>query len=480
MQRRTFLCSVAAGSVVPPLAGGVAAALETGSVKARLAQSPQKPAPKVKTALVFLGKPGAHWPTPELDPAAERKLYLAELQKFEREIADIEFTSTELVAEEKELQRLMPTLREAYGIAVVQLTMWTGGLLGKILSLKKPTVLYAAPYSGHEWTGYGRLLSETPHLIDVALSSDKAELVRLLRPLKAAHFLEHARVLNVTSRKVPSEFEKAISEKLGTTFIRVGRDLVLRAYEAISSKEAEKEADLWIKGAEKVVEPKRPEIVASARLALAFEKLLKDMDAAAIGVDCYGSMYHRLPAFPCVGFVRLNNMGLAGICESDMSSAVTFLLFRGLVGRPGFISDPTIDTSKNAAILAHCLGTPKMDGPDGPAAPYRLRTIMERREGVVPQVRMRVGQKVTQARIVSPTEIICFTGRIVDTPDLPRGCRTKITVEVDGSVEKLWRNWKHGLHRVTCYGDIVKDLKRFCRLKGMELTMETEAAAETG
>jgi hypothetical protein len=28
------------------------------------------------------------------------------------------------------------------------------------------------------------------------------------------------------------------------------------------------------------------------------------------------------------------------------------------------------------------------------------------------------------------------------------------------------------LHRVTCYGDLTADLKRFCRFKGMQLVNE--------
>jgi len=38
-----------------------------------------------------------------------------------------------------------------------------------------------------------------------------------------------------------------------------------------------------------------------------------------------------------------------------------------------------------------------------------------------------------------------FTGTIVDAPDTDRGCRTKITVKVDGDADALWRNWSNGL-----------------------------------
>jgi hypothetical protein len=55
-----------------------------------------------------------------------------------------------------------------------------------------------------------------------------------------------------------------------------------------------------------------------------------------------------------------------------------------------------------------------------------------------------------------------------------RGCRTKITVKVDGDIEKLWKNWSNGLHRVTCYGNLTKDLERFCRFAKVKLVNEAD------
>ena len=68
-----------------------------------------------------------------------------------------------------------------------------------------------------------------------------------------------------------------------------------------------------------------------------------------------------------------------------------------------------------------------------------------------------------------------FTGEIVDAPvglEHDRGCRTKIAVKVDGDLSKLWRNWSHGLHRQTCYGDITKELQYFCKFKNIRLFNE--------
>ena len=100
---------------------------------------------------------------------------------------------------------------------------------------------------------------------------------------------------------------------------------------------------------------------------------------------------------------------------------------------------------------------------------------MERQEGVTTQVKMRIGQKVTQAILVGTDFLPYFTGEIIDAPvslEADRGCRTKITVKVDGEVTKLWQNWSSGLHRQTCYGDITRELSYFCKLNQIKMVNE--------
>jgi L-fucose isomerase-like protein len=295
-----------------------------------------------------------------------------------------------------------------------------------------------------------------------------------IRPFRAIHHLREAKVLNVSTRDFEN-YANAMKNKFGTEIKRLERQRVLDAYDAVSDRDAKAETERWISGARELVEPSRSDVFKSCKLALAFENLLDEEDATVLTIDCYGTMWDKtikLPAYPCLGFTRLNNLGLGGICESDLRCAMTHILLQGLSGKPGFISDPTVDESKDAIILAHCLGTTKMDGPDGPADPYKLRTVMEREEGVVPQVFMRKGRKVTQALLVGTDRLLYFTGDILDAPDIDRGCRTKITVKVDGDAEKLWKNWSSGLHRQTCYGDVTKEMGFFCKFKEIEMVNE--------
>lgn len=469
MDRREFIQTTA----------GIAAALSIakstfgGELQKQKLISPGCRRSRVKVAKLYLGVPKAHWPTPLLDLNAEVQRYEAEFERLKGgELRDVDFAITELVTSVERAKQVSEQLKDVDGVLVIHLSMGIQGMLNEILRSNRPTMLFAAPYSGHEWVGFGALRNlPEGALFDCILSSDMNQLAVAIRPFRALHHLREAKILDITKRDI-SAFAAGVKERFGTEIKVIDRDRVLKLYESISDESAVAEAESWIKRAEKVVEPTRDEIIRSCKLALALEKLLDEEDATVVAVDCYGTMWRQLPAYPCLSHCRMNNMGFGGICESDLQCALTHIIFQGLVGKPGFISDPTVDESNNSIILAHCMGTTKMDGPDGEEAPYKLRSVMERQEGLVVQPRMRIGQRVTQAILLGTKSMRYFTGTIIDAPDLDRGCRTKITVRVDGDVVKLWQNWTGGLHRQTVYGDIVADLKRFCKFAGIELINE--------
>jgi len=447
---------------------------------------------KVKVARIYVGGPGSVWGKPDFNAQEEMRSYQADFDTMKDQFSDVEFVVDQMVSSPRQVEEIKDRLGSADGILVIQLNRGLRPILTEILSARRPTMVFAIPYSGHSWIEVGAMRKEEAGAkMECMLTSDRKQLAVAIRPFRAIHHLREAKILDLTTRSKHGQYAKHIRSKFGTEIKQIDLQQVRDAYDGVSESEAKAEADRWIQGAVKVVEPSREDIVKSCRLALAFEKLLEKEDATVITVDCYGTMWDRTiktPAYPCIGFSYLNNMGLGGICESDLPSAVTHILSQGLVGKPGFVNDPTMDESKNAIILAHCMGTPKMDGPDKPAAPYELRTVAEREEGVVAQVKMKVGQKVTQALLVGADVLVYFTGEIIDVPYIDRGCRTKITVRLDGDAEKLWKNWGSWqaaigheelaedwapmLHRVTCYGDLTKDLEHFCRFEGIKMIDE--------
>ena len=477
LKRREFLQIATSGSAICLAAPGMLAFGATAE-GAKLI-SPGCRRSKVKVAKIYMGNAKGLWPKPNLDFQQEIKLYETEFGKLKAELSDVEFVVDELVVRPEQIGELKSRLENVDGILVIHLTLEVMPILNEILSIGKPTMVFAVPYSGHEWSQFGSLRNQPMGAkMECILSSDLSQLAVAIRPFRAIHHLREAKILNLTTRSF-TDYADAVRNKFGTEIKRIDLKQVEDAYDSIRDSEARAETERWIAEAEQVVEPSKTDIFKSCKLAMAFEKLLDAEDATVLTIDCYGTMWDKtimLPAYPCLGFARLNNMGWGGICESDLRSAITHVLFQGLTGKPGFISDPTIDESKNSIILAHCLGTPKMDGPDKPAAPYKLRSVMERQEGVVTQVEMRKGQQVTQAILATLDELRFFTGEIISTPvslqDV-RGCRTKIEVKVDGDIIKLWQNWGSGLHRQTCYGDVTKELGYFCRFQGINMVNET-------
>ncbi len=361
--RRDFLKMSAAGSAVflagPKLFSAQSVERPSGLI------SPGCRGTKVKVAKLYMGVPNPHWPKPSLDLKKEIAFYEGKFADIGDELKDVEFVTEDLVSSPEDVIRLKDRIAKADGILAIHLSIWIGNTLDAIIEMKKPTVVFASPYSGHEWTGYGNLLKqEKGAQMECLLTSDYSQLAFAIRPFRAIHHLGEAKILNLTTRPF-EDYADSIKGKFGTEIKRISLDRVLDTYASVGEKEAKAETLHLINAAEKVVEPSKEDIYKSCRLALALEKLLDEEQATVMTIDCYGSMWDKtikLPAYPCVGFARLNNKGWGGICESDLRSAMTHIIFQGLSGRPGFISDPTVDEGNDSIILAHCQGTMNMDG----------------------------------------------------------------------------------------------------------------------
>ncbi len=125
-------------------------------------------------------------------------------------------------------------------------------------------------------------------------------------------------------------------------------------------------------------------------------------------------------------------------------------------GRPGYISDPVIDTSTNQIIYAHCVAANKPFGPKGPANPFEILTHSEDRQGASLRSVLPVGYMTTTLEFAPDRKQILFhQAKTVDNIPEDRACRTKLAAEPVGDIEKLFRQWdRWGWHRVTFYGDL--------------------------
>lgn len=466
LSRRCFLKSTAAGVLSSAVLAGLAERLAAATATPALG-----PKSKVRIGKLYLGREHPGWPMATVDVNADMKRFEAELSKLSAGLADVEFIEGGLIATDQQLAAAKEKLKGADGILVVHLTMGIGGQLQSLMELGIPVVLFALPYSGHEWhtiAGWQR----QGKLIDVFPSSKYEDVLVAIRPFRAIHRLKEARLLNVSTEPANAAYCGAIKGKFGTEVISLTLPDLQKAYAAADRGEAMADMRRWVKEARKIVEPTQDDILKSSVMYIAMRDLLAQHGAVAVTMNCLGmDLMGRGMGYPCLGFVRFNNMGLGGICEADLKSSMTHLIFTYLVGKPGFVSDPVMDLSNSTIIHAHCVAATQMLGPGTAASPFHIRSHMEDARGASLMVKMPVGRKVSMARLLGTDKILFSTGDAVESPFVDRGCRTKLTVKVE-NIDQFIENWSSGLHRVIFYGDHTRDVQRYCRFAQIRLVHE--------
>jgi L-fucose isomerase-like protein len=340
---------------------------------------------------------------------------------------------------------------------------------------------------GHDWCLVPRWLEEGQR-VTLFNTSDFGDLERAASLLRVIPLLRQSRVLvSPPFKGTPESFNpEKVKERLGVELVAIpdGRyDEVLATADAAA---AEADATRWIERAKQVVEPAREDVVKAARASLALERLIADNRVQAL---CVGTCMRWLPrGFPCLGFSRLNGRGIPAACDGDADCVLTMLMMQHAFNRAGFLGNAAgVDMARNAFHLAHCSAPLKMEGPDGPEAPYLLRRHAELRGGAVTEVHYRIGQKLTFTKMIHLDSLLVFTGKIIEVPDVPagteRGCRTELVAEVSDATKLLY-NWGGGalgasakdyyssLHRVAYYGDYTRDLRHLAHLLGLRLVEE--------
>jgi hypothetical protein len=466
LSRRSFLARTALGTLSFSTLATVAERLAADSALAALTSKT-----KVRVGKLYLGQTHPGWPKSTVDVPAEVKEAEANLAKLGPVLADIEFVDVGLVGNAQQLAQAKEKFKDVTGILVIQLTMGTGPTIKSLLELNIPVVVFFPPYSGHEWHIMAGLQREG-RLIEAVPSSSYEELAIAMRPFRALHRLKEARVLHVSHGPANQGYVKAIKDKFGTDIKSLLLADLQKAYNEAEVAEAQADADRWIREAMKVVEPSKEDIFKGARMYIAMKNLLAQHEAVAITMNCLGmGLIDRGMGYPCLGFVRLNNAGLAGVCEADLKSTMTQLIFTFLAGKPGFVTDPVFDVSNSTIIHAHCVAATQMRGPGSPPSPYVIRSHLEDGKGASLQVKLPIGEKITMARLIGAELMLFSTGEAVDSPFVDRACRTKLTTKVE-NIERFLENWSCGLHRVVFYGDHTRDVRRFCRFMKIKMLYE--------
>jgi hypothetical protein len=386
---------------------------------------------------------------------------------------DIEFLScATMLGTVEEGKRILNIDNDVDGYIVYLAGCLWGDLTETIAASGKPTIiadnLFAG--SGEFLTSYAAAKRMGYPVLAVS-SSDPQDLVNAVNCFSCLGKLKNSTILVVGSNA-----DNRIEEIYGTKVLPVSFTEINENYRNIKQKDALVIAEKWIREAEKIIEPSKEEIVKSATIYLSMLKLMENYQAQAITINCLGGIYsgQMVEAYPCLGFMQLDNDGLVGACEADQRSTMTKLLMTYLAGRPGYISDPVIDTAKNQIIYAHCMASNRMFGPNGPANPYHIRDHSEDRKGACNRSLFPLGEMTTTMQFDhGKKQVILHQGVSVENVDEDKACRTKLAVEVKGDINKLLNYWDEwGWHRVTFFGDLKKPVYNIAALLGFEVVEE--------
>jgi len=458
---------------------------------------------QTRIALLFFarekeaGKPLLAWPHYDFDP--QKKIYelIEKSNKWSKEFNNkIIFTLKKWIKNVKDLEEVRSNLDKFDGMLIYILTTSLNYklFLDTIREINKPTIIFTEPYHSLAWPEISALMREGKSILTVTSSSED-DLLRALNVLHSYIQLRRTKVLVISTPKEMS------LENLHTSDIYVGdriyneyyfkriRELLrlefvdykelIKKYNEVKDEEARLIAETLKKNAYWINDNIRSDdLVKAAKLYLASKKLIEERNANALAINDFTIMMedlNALPVTPCVAITLLNDEGIPTACEADLNSLILQIIFKHLANRPAWITDPVFDFKDKSVIYVHCTAPTRMAGFRVKGEPYALDTHDETGKPVTVRTKFKVGQEVTIAQISWDfKKLIMRKTRIIDTPIIRIGCRTKAKTYADNIESMLWR-YEAPLHRVLVYGDWTKELIYLAKLMNLEVFFEEKA-----
>ncbi len=314
-------------------------------------------------------------------------------------------------------------------------------------------------------------INHTPKYCTAVAKKDR---IKCLSPEKTIEKLKGMKILSVENNS-PDYFQK-IKNDFGIDVEVVSFTDVDAKADKVENAKAKKLADRWTKEAKTIEEVSYDTLFGCAKMYYGMKEILKEHGAQAITINCLGGCYTgKIKNYPCLGFMELQDEDLFGICENDLDSTITMMVFHALTnGRMGYVSDPALDITSRKIIYAHCVSTRKFFGKKSKQMPFEILTHSEDRQGASVRTITPEGYPVTTLKLNVAARCMAIHSAITTGNDRnDRACRTKIVAEVVGDYNKIYSTWaRFAWHRVTFYGDFAKEAIAFAQKIGYEIVYE--------
>ncbi|MGM9683201.1 MAG: hypothetical protein ACI3XQ_06355 [Eubacteriales bacterium] len=369
------------------------------------------------------------------------------------------------------------------GVLVLLMTCWKE--IEKFYAAQSrngiPTIIADVPYCGSGSV----LVMASPFVRDnnlpvpVLSTLDYSEIAEAVRIFDVIAKIRQTVILVISKKANTKPNEESFEKEWGCRFVNRSAEEFMSYMERAPIQEAQALAEKWCSEAVEVREAKNEDIIESAKVHIALRDMMRDTGADAVTVDCLGLSYagaygENRHFYPCLSHFEMLNKGTVAVCEADICATVSSLIIYYLTGKPGFVSDPVVDTSSDQIIYAHCVGCRKVYGCDDPrTCRYSIRSHAEDKRGASVQIYFPLGDRLTTF-MVYPSAMnpsVIHSSKAVGNVGLEEACRSKLAAQTDA--EKILNNWSGcGWHRVTVFGDYRKQLMMLLKVKGIAVLEE--------
>ncbi len=391
--------------------------------------------------------------------------------------ADIDFDVC-VYTELSQAQKDYPEDKEKYqGVLVLLMTCWKqiDAFYCNQAADGIPAIVADVPFCG---TGSAlcvasKLIRENNLPVPLLSTLNYNEIADAVHLFSVLHKLQQTKILIVTNKDYPGN--QALCDTWGCTCVYRGAKDLLDRYAAADMTQAQTVAQKWIDEADGVYEPTREDIIESARLYLAIKALMEECGADAVTVDCLNLSYeggygNNIHMYPCLSHYQMLREGITAVCEADLQSTIASLIANFVTGKPGYVSDPVLDTSADQIIYAHCVACPNVFGPNDPrVCRHYIRSHAEDRKGASVQVIFPAGEPLTTIQVDAVTGTV-HSSVSVGNVGLEEACRSKLAASAN--TQALLYNWDYAWHRITVFGDYRKQFLHLFKMKNLHILEE--------
>ncbi len=411
----------------------------------------------------WLGWPGTAWDVNACDKYVKKSRAL--IEKFGQQLKvrvsfepEPLYTSAAIDAFMAKIKKTKPK-----GVVLMPLHMNQWANINKIVGCKRPTIIFAP--LGTCFTGHIQKVSKQPGVYLASSADFELGPVRFgMKMIRTEHDVRRTRIAVLAGNAT----KDLVLEPFGLKIHRMPRRRFPETFKTLQeTPEVLAVADEYQKAADKIVEPKRADLVNAAKNYVASLKILKEEGCQGITMDCLGVVRDReVPCPPCMAWSKFLDVGITAVCEADINAVMSHTLCCKLLDKPGFQQDPVPETVNNTFIGAHCVCATRLNGYDKPREKFILRSHSESDLGVSLQVIWPPGQVTTIMQFVGPGKMILGKGKVLRNYNTPPagGCRTSVDLAIDGPADT---RDTLGFHQLFIFGDHVRDFEAYGQMYGI-------------